>query len=78
MRLFFDPGGRPGLPGWNGRPRTRDCDADDPGDDDSGDKRTRSVIFNLLNGAIGQNPAERPQHESRSEILVGLSPAMSR
>jgi len=22
VALFFDPKGRPGLPGWNGRPRT--------------------------------------------------------
>jgi hypothetical protein len=74
LSLFLDPGGRPGLPGWNGRPRTRDWDADDPGDDDSGDDDPSNCARLIISGSISafrQNPAERPRHESRSEILVG-------
>lgn len=45
VSLFLDPGGRPGLPGWNGRPGPRDWDAADPDDDDDSDddsfRRTR-------------------------------------
>ena len=88
MSLFLDPGGRPGLPCLNGRPRTRDWDAADPDDDDSGDDdpgdddlrddgifgMTRSVISESSFSTIRQNLAERPQHESRGRILVGPIP----
>jgi hypothetical protein len=81
VSLFLDPGGRPGLPGWNGRPRTRDWDADDPGDDDpcddcSGDddssKRTRlTTIFGSSLVRFDKIPPYVRDHESRTEILVG-------
>ena len=80
MTLFLDPGGRPGLPGWNGRPRTRDWDADgpdadSPGDDDSGDddsfKRGCLSISDSSLVRFDKIPPNVRNVNPDSEILVG-------
>jgi len=58
VALFFDPKGRPGLPGWNGRPRTFGAVTDQV--------KTRSVLISCAIDQLREHRDLLPLRSTRA------------